>query len=186
MEGNDAFIYSEKMKSEADEILSDTGLINILTPFGVPHIIGSYAMDLMYNPDIDIVVEADNLRVASINALSALVKKRDFEKIEYGDFIKFPRGNRPNGYILVLRTTRGDVRWEIEIWFLSRATKEENDVSQVRALLTPESKRAILEFKKQISERNISKHTISSADIYRAVLENNIVNFDEFITTQKV
>lgn len=182
MEGNDVVVYSEKMKREADDILKNTELLKILSEFGTPHIIGSYAMDLIYNPDIDIVVETDNLRGASVDALSALVKKGDFEKIEYGDFVKFPHVNRPNGYIIVLRTTRGDVRWEIEIWFLSNTTKEENDVSRVRASLTPELKRTILEFKRHIHEKNISKHKISSADIYRAVLEKHITDFDVFIT----
>lgn len=178
----DVVVYSEEIKREADNILKNTELLKILGKFGIPHVVGSYAMNLMYHPDIDIVVETNDLRAASMDALRALVEGGNFEKIEYGDFVKFSRANRPNGYIIVLRTTRGDVRWEIEVWFLSNATKEENEVSRICALLTPGLKETILEFKRQVHERNISKHQISSSDIYHAVLENNITDFETFIT----
>ena len=181
MVSDDVVIYSEEIKREAEEILKNTELIDMLAVFGIPHVVGSYAMDLMYHPDIDIVVETDDSRTASMGALKALVEKGEFEKIEYGNFVKFPRANRPEGYILVLKTTRGEVRWEIEVWFLPDATKEENDVSRIRALLTPESKRIILEFKQQVQEKNISKHKVSSSDIYHAVFENNVTNFEIFI-----
>jgi len=179
---DDIVTYSEGVKREADEILKDTGLLDTLATFGIPHVVGSYAMDLMYHPDIDVMVETSNPHSASVDALGVLVAGGCFEKIEYGDFVKFPRTHRPSGYILVLKTKRNDVRWEIEVWFLTNTKREENDVSHICALLTPESRRTILEFKQQMHERNISKQEISSADIYHAVLENNVTDFEKFIT----
>jgi len=177
----DVVEYSNEIKREADEILKDTGIFDTLSMFGTPHIIGSYAMNLMYNPDIDIVVEAKDLHGASMKALQTLVSGGCFEKIEYGDFVKFPRTHRPSGYILVLKTTRKDIKWEIEVWFLIESTRERCDVSHVCALLTPELRRTVLEFKQKMQERNISKHEISSEDIYCAVLEKGITDFEIFI-----
>lgn len=141
MADHDVLAYSEEVKRTAKEILTGTGLLDTLATFGATHVIGSYAMDLMYHPDIDVIVETEDPHTASVGALNALVAGGCFEKIEYGDFVKFPRVNRPNGYILILKTTRGSVRWEIEVWFVTDSKREQEDVSCACTLLTPESKR---------------------------------------------
>ena len=181
MANDDILAYSEKIKRTTKEILEGTGLLDTLATFGTVHVIGSYAMDLLYHPDIDVIVETEDPRASSVGALNALVAGGCFEKIEYGDFVKFPRENRPNGYILVLRTTRENVRWEIEVWFVTNSKREEDDVCRMCVLLTPELRRTILEFKRCVCEKKISKHEISSADIYHAVLIDHVTDFEEFI-----
>src|SRR4051794_17411125 len=48
------------IKTEADEILLEKGLLNILNCFGIPHITGSYSLGLMTWRDLDVYLEVDN------------------------------------------------------------------------------------------------------------------------------
>ncbi|MFA6365546.1 MAG: hypothetical protein WCW78_04080 [Candidatus Paceibacterota bacterium] len=173
--------YSKRIKEQADVILKETNLMSLLGEFGTPHIIGSYAMDLMYNPDLDIIVTSKDPRKSSVEALAKIVEMRIFPKLEYGDFVKFKREKRPEGYIIVLKTSVGDTEWEIEVWFLPSVEKEEKDIAHIRSHMTPEIKSKILEFKYLVSKNNISKHSISSPAIYKAVIDRKIEHFDELL-----
>ena len=177
MHMTEAQTYSQNIKKQADLILKKTQLVESLSRFGTVHIIGSYPMDLMYNPDIDIIVTSKDIRASSLKALEAILQKRICQKIEYGDFVKFKRVKRPAGYIMVLKIISKGVLWEVEIWFLPSAQKEEKFMEKVMQQLTPEKKKLILEFKHLINQNHISKHQISSSNIYRAVLEKNVTSF---------
>ena len=47
---------STSLKSSAQKLLDSTKIIQTLSNFGEVHIVGSFAFDLMTEPDIDIVV----------------------------------------------------------------------------------------------------------------------------------
>ena len=163
--------YSQKIKLQADDILKDTTLIETLNEFGKVDIIGSYPLDIMYNPDIDIVVETKDTREKSLKAITKLLELRQFQKYEYGDFVKFPRIKRSKGFIIVLKTTVEDIKWEIEIWFLE-ATKEQVDqLNWISERLTTSNKEKILEAKDLRENSGQSKHQLSSYEIYNQILK---------------
>lgn len=82
----DLLSYSKQVKESADQILSSTKLLDILSSFGQIEMRGAYDLDLMYGPDIDIAVLSDNPRESSVKALQKLIDLRLFQKYEYGDF----------------------------------------------------------------------------------------------------
>jgi hypothetical protein len=51
------------IKREADAILYEKGLINILHSFGTPYVHGSYLLDLMTWRDLDIYLQADDISI---------------------------------------------------------------------------------------------------------------------------
>ena len=57
--------YSKKVRRIADSILAQSKIIETLQAFGSPQLTGSYALDLMYGPDIDIVVITNDPRQVS-------------------------------------------------------------------------------------------------------------------------
>ena len=57
-------------KKKANHILYDFGLIKELEKIGVPHIIGSYRMDMMAWNDLDIDIENDNMSLDKLHNLS--------------------------------------------------------------------------------------------------------------------
>ncbi len=179
---NDAELlnYSESQKDIANRILADSGLIPLLSKYGKCSIIGSLSLNLMYGPDIDIVVETGDPRHASVNVMKMLIEERQFQKYQYGDFVKFPRMGRLKGFIVVLISEINGVKWETEIWFVDKypQDKTERDLRYAKSL-TPESKLAILRLKQIREMEGDDKNRVSSTDIYKAVLENGITDYQK-------
>ena len=44
---------SQEIRKNADRILYEYGLLDLLRPLGAPHVIGSYRMDMMAWNDLD-------------------------------------------------------------------------------------------------------------------------------------
>ncbi|MFA5870285.1 MAG: hypothetical protein WC842_00105 [Candidatus Paceibacterota bacterium] len=165
--------YSKKIKKYATEILKRTDVVNILSEFGVVEIGGAYDLDVMYDPDIDICVVCENPRCASVAALNRLVDLRLFQKYEYGDFEKFKRENRPEGFIIVLKLEHKKVKWEIEVWFLKCSNRIEKEFHcALKKSLDLKMKLKILKQKEVRETRGLNKHQLSSFSIYKTLLEN--------------
>jgi len=162
--------HSKNTKSQAKALLQSTKLLDVLKKFGDVHIIGSYPLNIMYGPDIDIVVESKNTRKGSTDALQEIIEKRLFRKIEYGDFVKFPMDKRPKGYILVIKAVVEGVKWEIEVWFLKNASKQLNYNKLLKSKITEKNRIKFLEAKYLRDTSNTSKHALSSYEIYEQIL----------------
>src|SRR5437870_923595 len=61
------------IKSEADVILYEQGLFEILQCFGTPHISGSYSLDLMTWRDLDIYLEVENIAETDFFSLGSKI-----------------------------------------------------------------------------------------------------------------
>ncbi len=123
----------------------------------------------MTEPDIDLVVIANNPKQASEEALSHISKLHLFQKIEYGDFQKFPRENRPPFYIFNMRTPWEGDSFEIETWFVPEA-KEKLDFVEKMKNISHEQRQKILELKLERKNNGIDKKKLSSFEIYKKVL----------------
>ena len=172
--------YSKKIRRIADSLLAQSRIIETLQAFGSPQLTGSYELDLMYGPDIDVVVVTDDPRQVSRAVLDQVLDQGYFQRYEYGDFVRFSYPNRPKGYILVLAVTVEDVYWEIEIWFLFGASKQETKLMDfVCRNLTPETRETILRLKHQRKVAGKGKHAVSSVDIYKGVLKYGLSTLGE-------
>ena len=171
MKNKDILQFSKKTKADAMALLDQTNLINILKNFGEVIIQGSFEYDLMWGADIDIVVICNNTRKSSIDALNKVIEAKLAQKYEYGDFVTFKREKRPESYILNLILPFNGRRWEIEIWFFKEIPtnqKEINDLMKVK--LNEKNKLAILKMKEKRERAGLTKHSLSSVDIYKKVL----------------
>ena len=157
------------LKKSAENLLKSTNILDILSKFGEVHIVGSYAFDLMTESDIDLVVITNDPKKSSENALEFISKQHLFQKIEYGDFQKFPRKNRPLFYIFNMRTPWGDEIFEIETWFVPEA-KDKFDFVEMMKNISNEQKQEILKLKLERKEKGIDKKELSSYEIYKRVL----------------
>ncbi len=174
--------HSEQQRLTATEIISTTGIIPILSKYGKCSIVGSFSYDLMYSPDIDIIVETQNPRESSVKALRELVDGRQFQKYQYGDFEKFPRINLPKAFIIVLISVINEVKWETEIWFETGYPEDNQKHDRlIKDRLSPENKLAILRMKDKREVSGADKHKISSTDIYKAVLFEGKTDYEEIM-----
>jgi len=177
MENKQLQEHSQNTRLQADILLKSTNLLSILNKYGCVHLIGSYPLNIMCEPDIDIIVESKGIRNNSRKALHEIIENELFLKIEYGDFVKFPMKNRPKGYILVLKAVVEKVKWEIEVWFIENATEQLNYHKLLESKLNEQNRIKILQAKHLRKTSNLSKHSLSSYEIYEQILGvGNIYN----------
>ncbi len=162
-------MQNEKLKEIADLILKETDIVKDLSMFGKVHVLGSYAFNLMSEPDIDIIVITNTPKESSESALSYISKLHKFQKIEYGNFQKFPRENRPPFFILNMKIPFKDSMWEIETWFLPEA-EEKISFTKMMKNISNEQRNEIIKMKEERRKNNIDKKTLSSYEIYKKVL----------------
>lgn len=157
------------LQESAKRLLASTGVLDTLSRFGTVRCIGSFAFELMTEPDIDLIVVTDDPERSSEEALVAVARLHLFQKIEYGDFEKFPREHRPPFYILAMRTSWEGEMFEIETWFMPDAGKEIAFAERMRNLSEKE-RREILELKLRRKRDGVGKKQLSSFQIYQQVL----------------
>ena len=63
----------DNLKSNADKLLYDFGLLNELKNYGTPYIVGSYAMDLMVWNDLDIYVSNEFMSTKKLYKLTSFI-----------------------------------------------------------------------------------------------------------------
>lgn len=116
----------------AKNLISEIKVLEVLKKYGVPLVIGSVAQGVVCDRDIDIVIETKNLRETSKKILYEFIENENFKKIQYGDFVKFQRRNRPKGFIINIFVD--DIEgnpWEFEIWILSDIKKYKVELEEL-------------------------------------------------------
>ena len=164
---------------EADHLLAYGSVMETLSKYGKVVTAGSYTYDLMYGPDIDLVVVSDDPEKNSYQAFLDFINQRKFQKYQLGDFKKFPRKNRPTDIIVVLIHEHEGRKWEIEIWF-KESIDAEAYLEELLANATDEQRKTILELKHKRDSAHITKDQLSSTTIYKGVLSQGKTELAEF------
>ena len=181
---NNLIETDQLIRREADKILHQKGLLSLLMRYGIPHIAGSYVLQLMTWRDLDIYLEADEIVETRFFHLGGQIAatlcpvKMHFRNERIGQTEGLPRGLYWGVYLGDER--RGD--WKIDIWTLDgdqyqQAIAYEADLTR---RLTPETRLSILEIKSQCWQDPGYRRSFSSQDIYRAVLEEGVTSMNEF------
>lgn len=162
---------SRMIKQKAKTLLDKLELKRVLERYGEVEIIGSYALDVMWDRDIDIIVRCEESFESAKSALVDLITSRLVQKYEFGDFEKFPREKRPKAHIVNLQTQFEGEKWEIEIWFFSIELFEEQKAKckGLKERLKP-FKLDILKQKQERVHQGATKHEKSSMEIYEDVM----------------
>lgn len=176
----DVLQFSQQTKQDADDLLKQGNVLAILSKYGTVHLTGAYKYDLMWEPDIDIIVVTDNPEEASLHALNKCIEGKNFRKYQLGDFIHHPLEGRPHGMIMVLIHEYKGRKWEIEIWFQKTLSENNSDLDTLISSANEEQKKIILELKHQRETGDLSKHTLNSSAIYRGVLSEGKVNIEDY------
>jgi hypothetical protein len=125
----------------------------------------------MWGADINISVICQNTRQSSLELLNKVIEAKLAQKYEYGDFVTFKREKRPESYILNLILPFNNRKWEIEIWFFDKESDDQKEVDDLmKVKLNEKNKLLILKMKEKRERSGLSKHSLSSFDIYKKVL----------------
>mgnify|MGYP003301844821 FL=1 len=170
-------------KSDADKLLYDFGLLNELNKYGTPYIVGSYAMDLMAWNDLDIYVYNECMSTEKLYELTSFILNT-FHPVWYE-----AKKEVSDGKTVWFHGFETEILGElcnVDIWFFDKETitKASNFSKNIKQklLVDPELKEVVINIKQSLIENEqYGFDKFSSMDVYKAVFEDNIRSYKEFI-----
>jgi hypothetical protein len=174
------------LKSEADEILLEKGLLGILNSYGMPHVTGSYSLELMTWRDLDIYLQVDDFSETDFFALgSKICSAFTPVKMSFRNELLAKTKGLPAGWYWGVYL--GDERagdWKIDIWAVdaSECQRLLRYCADIKQKLTRAAAEKILDIKSRCWQDPQYRRSYSSADIYDAVLEKNVADIEGFRT----
>lgn len=176
----------EELAAAAAAVRADLALDDVLGVLGEPHLVGSAALGLMVWPDLDITVVCDALDVAGLHRAAVdLVSHPRVRQLTFrndsGSWNSHPE-KYPDGVYWGIDYRDGQRSWKIDIWFVAEADRQPDlrHVEQLGRRLTAETRNAILDIKRAWVNRPEYGKTVTSFDIYTAVLDGGIRTPEEF------
>lgn len=171
---------------QANRILYDLGLLRELNKYGEPHLVGSVKMDLMAWNDLDIDVENDAMALDKLYQLTTFILD-NFNPTWYEAKEEInEQGNKVwfQGFEFYL----DNELWNVDIWFFDKEEIEKTekycDVISEKIKDNEQLRTAIIDIKQELIKRDLySFDKYTSMDVYDAVLNKDIMNINEFITT---
>ena len=177
---------ADQLRREADELVYGRGLDAILKGYGRVFYTGSYALNAMAWPDVDINMQLEpdpastdaffeiGRKIAAIPEVSAMKFSNTFvERVE----------GWPEGLYWGIRLKYGDrsTPWKIDIWAYSPAAYAEHMATMQEVLdAIDEDKRALIcDFKQALMLPDGRTPALSGYKIYQAVLFQGLTELDE-------
>lgn len=168
-------------KTNADRILYEYGLMKKLEEIGEPHIIGSYRMDIMAWNDLDIDIENDTMSLDKMYDLSTFIINT-FHPVWYE--AKEEVNNGKKVWFHGFETTITGELWNVDLWFFDKETisDAEKYCDNISNNTNQTQKDIIVSIKSELISRGLySFEQYKSIDVYKAVLETNVKNVNEFL-----
>lgn len=183
---------TEELQLEALRIVDELGIFNILKKISVPSFIGSVENDLMVWNDIDINAYMEKIELGKIlDLLKEFAMLPTIQKVQFDNFRELRRDHLksrarfPHGYYVGLRSIQPSGEWKIDIWFGEKGVSINDYDIPDPSVITQKQKIAIIRIKKAWLEDvgarpGNYKDGVTSVDIYKAVLQNGIIDEDGF------
>lgn len=167
-------------QQRAREVIRRVGLVGAWESAGAePHLVGSLATGLlMTHRDIDFHIYSDPFSLeAGFAAMTAITSRPGVRRIEYGNLLDTEE-------VCVewhawCEDAYGDT-WQIDMIHMPKGSPYdgyfERVAERISAVLTPETREAILRLKYETPETE----KIIGVEYYRAVIEGGVRTFDQF------
>lgn len=177
---------SKRIKSQADKLLQESKVTDIFVEYGDVTIEGSYALDVMLRPDLDIFIVSqthDWNKILDIH--QKIMSLKYFREIGFINWMDFEDKNLVSlkGYYFQPKVPIDDQLWKLDIWCITPDQyKGSSLTTHFKELLGDDEgkKSIILEIKQAMREGRKYIKGVDGKLIYQAVLENGIKTIDEF------
>lgn len=168
------------LHAEADQVMELIHFPAILAPHGPVTFIGSYFLDLMVYPDIDVLIppvtHEQLFAIGAAFARSPLVTQVVYEPSQ--DPV-----NLPDGLYLKPRVAHGDWGrpWKIDIWSLPATVIETRraEMERIRAQLTADLRERIIRYKLSIINGEGRTPMYSGHFMYKAFIDEGLTDFEQ-------
>lgn len=165
------------LRAEASFILEEVQLFKILEPYGQVVLTGSYYLDLMMYPDIDLYISSIPISKLFDIAIQLTSCPLVFQIV----FEKSQDAGLPGGLYLKPRLNYGDWGrpWKIDIWSLDDAIVKVKlaETEHFKHRLTAKLRQQILKYKYSILTSRLRTPMYSGYYIYKAFLDVGLTDF---------
>ena len=168
-----------RLRQEADLVLRLIKLDDILRSYGKVYPTGSYSLDVMAYPDVDLYipdVSIDHLfQIGAQVAQCQLVTQVVFERSDDPLLL-------PEGLYLKIRVNYGEWGrpWKIDLWSLAEKVilQKMVDMEHFQIRLTPKLREKIVEYKLSVLTSQLRTPMYSGYYIYKAFIDEGLTDFD--------
>jgi hypothetical protein len=171
-------VRAERLRKEAEHVLKLISLHEILRSYGKVFLSGSYFLDVMVYPDVDLYITKVSLKqlfeIGAQFAANELVTQVVFERSD--DPIRLPEG-----LYLKTRVKYGNWGrpWKIDLWSLSEEVIMQRmaEMQHFLAKMTPEMRQQIVQYKLSILTPLLRTPVYSGYYIYKAFIDEGLADF---------
>lgn len=167
------------LREEADKVLKMVQLKKHCAPIGQIVLTGSYFMDLMMYPDIDLYLPLTTLETF----LTIAIKLAQYDCVKKIIFEKGGPAELAKGLYLKPLIEYGNWKrpWKIDIWSLPSDVidKKQKELQDFKNRMTPAQRRLVLEYKFSILTETGRTPMFSGIYIYQAVINLGLKDFTE-------
>lgn len=185
MTDKEIIAHSRLLRDEASNLLNHKSLLPMLKSFGTTRVIGSYALDTMTWPDIDISMALPDERDVGLffELGKRIATKFQITKMSYSNhFIRnFPGFD--HGLYWGIQLRYAEREWKIDLWGYGETDyhKHMTDFDTLYDQIQHADRTAILRIKHAISQRPDYRGDVyNSMAVYRAVLTGKVTSLEEF------
>ena len=175
--------FNNRLVLEAETILNEIGLLNLLEKYGTVEITGSHSLNTMTWRDLDLYLINDEMDKALFFKLGQeLATLLTPCRMSFRDEFIGQTEGLPTGYYWGIYADIYDQEWKIDIWAIDPEQAEELlcYLEEIREGLTVEKRKTVLEIKTHFCHRPEYRVTITSQDIYNAVIKDNVNSVESF------
>jgi hypothetical protein len=172
------------LQEEAQSVLKELNLIELLSAGGIVRQIGSSVLGLMVWRDIDLAVSSPGLSIErAFQIMHPLLTHPRVKHVRYfhqsGDFKL--TGLDERYYFMVFYDGYEQAEWKVDISFwLGEDIHPEPVHEAIEQQLTPETRLTILRIKDEWYQLPTYRSEVSSTDIYDAVLQHGVCTLAQF------
>lgn len=183
---------SKCLHNKATELLKEKKLHKLMSKYGEVIYTGSFDLDLMVWPDIDIQLVIDNNKSKLDQMLELgreLLHDSEIKHIKLINFTKTKKSGMPRGMFLGMKIKQQEspISWKIDIWSLEDPDLEKSQEfsSKLKQNLTPELKELIIKWKFKLMGDHDRVPQLASYFLYQAILLENLRNDEDIISFLK-
>ncbi|GAC1450639.1 MAG: hypothetical protein NVS2B12_15880 [Ktedonobacteraceae bacterium] len=172
--------HEQVLQAEAQLVLEELDLVNLLRASGSLRQVGSSTLGLMVWRDLDLAVSSPGLDIESIYELMRpLYTSPQVKRVTYlnesGTYNTTGLPQHERYFFMVSYETSAGNEWKIDISFwLGEGIHPEPVQDTLEQQLTPETRLAILWIKQACYQLPAYRNTFYSTDIYTAVLQHGV------------
>jgi hypothetical protein len=171
---------ADQLHQEADLLMETIGLREILQPYRPIYLVGSYYLDVMAYPDLDIYFQTVSL--AQLFGIGAQIAKSELvTQVVYEPSVD--EVDPPGGRYLKARFRYGDWGrpWKLDMWSLPEDVirRKMAEMEHFRAKISIELRAKIIQYKFAILTPQHRTPMYSGYYIYKAFIDEGLEDFDQ-------